>query len=158
MDCPCRPSICRRAQRYRTQPCGPPLASFSVAISSPQPRCDKAFEHLAAQDMPALAMIKIQMRGAMMRPEFRKILLDQRGAAVILWSCFVISIPVYIVIARNVLGNPNIGSNRSVAEAARLVLWFLTVIDLGYYVYWRKRNLAAAAILRDARSTKLFRA
>jgi hypothetical protein len=118
----------------------------------------QGFKHPAAQDMPALAMIKIQMRGAMMRPEFRKILLDQRGAAVILWSCFVISIPVYIVIARNVLGNPNIGSNRSVAEAARLVLWFLTVIDLGYYVYWRKRNLAAAAILRDARSTKLFRA
>lgn len=94
----------------------------------------------------------------MMRPEFRKILLDQRGAAVILWSCFVISIPVYSVIARNVLANPNIGINRSVAEVARLVLWFLTVTDLAYYVYWRRRNLSAAAILRDARSTKLFRA
>ena len=42
----------------------------------------------------------------MIRPEFRKILLDQRGAAVILWSFFVISVPIYIVIARNVLGNP----------------------------------------------------
>ena len=31
----------------------------------------------------------------MIRPEFRKILLDQRGAAVILWSAFVISIPIY---------------------------------------------------------------
>ena len=38
-----------------------------------------------------------------MRPEFRSILLDQRGAAVILWSCFVVSIPIYIVIARRVL-------------------------------------------------------
>jgi len=94
----------------------------------------------------------------MIRPEFRKILLDQRGAAVILWSCFVISIPIYIVIARNVLGNPNLGSNRSFAESARIVLWLLTVVDLGYYVYWRKRKLATAAILRDARSTKLFRA
>jgi hypothetical protein len=96
--------------------------------------------------------------GAMIRPEFRKILLDQRGAAVILWSCFVISIPIYIVIARNVLGNPNIGSHRSFAETARIVLWLLAVIDMGYYVYWRKRKLSNAAILREARSTKLLRA
>ena len=94
----------------------------------------------------------------MIRPEFRKILLDQRGAAVILWSCFVISIPIYVVIARKVLENPNIGSNASFAETARIVLWLLAVVDLGYYVYWRRRNVATAAILRDARSTKLFRA
>src|SRR5580765_8529236 len=94
----------------------------------------------------------------MIRPEFRKILLDQRGAAVILWSAFVISIPMYLVIARNVLGNPNIGSNRSLAETARVVLWLLTVVDLGYYAYWRKRNLSSEAILRAARATKLFRA
>ena len=55
----------------------------------------------------------------MIRPEFRKILLDQRGAAVILWSFFVISIPVYVVIARNILGNPNLGSNRAIAEPAQ---------------------------------------
>src|SRR6478735_3209513 len=94
----------------------------------------------------------------MIRPEFRKILLDQRGAAVILWSAFVISIPIYLVIARNVLGNPKIGSNRSLAETARVVLWLLTVVDLGYYAYWRKQNLSSEAILRAARATKLFRA
>ena len=94
----------------------------------------------------------------MIRPDFRKILLDQRGAAVILWSAFVISIPIYLVIARNVLGNPNIGSNRPLAETARVVLWLLTVVDLGYYAYWRKRNLSSEAILRAARATKLFRA
>ena len=42
----------------------------------------------------------------MIRPEFRKILMDQRGAAVILWSFFMISIVIYIVIAQNVLANP----------------------------------------------------
>ncbi len=81
----------------------------------------------------------------MIRPEFRKILLDQRGAAVILWSAFVISIPIYLVIARNVLGNPNIGSNRALAETARVVLWLLTIVDLGYYAYWRKQNLSSEA-------------
>ncbi|MGE5220565.1 MAG: hypothetical protein ACM3SP_26460 [Chloroflexota bacterium] len=94
----------------------------------------------------------------MIRPEFRKILLDQRGAAVILWSCFVISIPIYAVIAREVLQNPNFGASRAFAEPARIVLWLLTLVDLGYYFYWRKRNLTADAILRHARSTKLFRA
>ncbi len=94
----------------------------------------------------------------MIRPEFRKILLDQRGAAVILWSCFVISIPIYLVIARKLLGNPSIGINRSIAGPARMVLWLLTLIDLGYYAYWRRRNFFSEAILRDARATKLLRA
>jgi hypothetical protein len=31
-------------------------------------------------------------------------------------------------------------------------------VDLGYYAYWRKKRLSSEAILRDARSTKLFRA
>ena len=94
----------------------------------------------------------------MIRPEFRKILLDQRGAAVILWSFFFISIPIYLVIARYVLANPNVGSNRAIAEPARIIFWVLTLVDLGYYLYWRNRNLSADAIRRDARKTKLFRA
>ena len=94
----------------------------------------------------------------MIQPEYRKILLDQRGAAVILWSFFVISIPIYIVIVRNVLSDQNLGSDRPFAEIARIIVWLLTIVDLGYYVYWRHRNLSPESMLRDARSTKLFRA
>ncbi|MGH7886719.1 MAG: hypothetical protein ACREPG_02560 [Candidatus Binatia bacterium] len=94
----------------------------------------------------------------MIRPEFRKILLDQRGAAVILWSFFFISVPIYLIIARHLLGNPNLGTNPSIAEPARIVFWLLTLVDFGYYFYWRDRNLSAAAIKREARKTKLFRA
>jgi hypothetical protein len=94
----------------------------------------------------------------MIRPEFRKILLDQRGAAVILWSFFVISIPIYIVIARHVLENPNIGANQRLADTARIVVWLLTVVDLAYYAYWRKRHMSPESIVRNARSSKLFRA
>jgi hypothetical protein len=94
----------------------------------------------------------------MIRPEFRKILMDQRGAAVILWSFFVISIPVYIVIARTILGNPNLGSNPAIAEPARILFWLLTLVDLGYYAYWKKRRMSVQAMLQSARATKLFRA
>jgi hypothetical protein len=94
----------------------------------------------------------------MIRPEFRKILLDQRGAAVILWSCFVISIPIYLVISRSVLSNPNVGTNRAIADPARIIFWFLSFVDLGYYAYWKKRNLNAEAILRESKTSKLFRA
>ena len=94
----------------------------------------------------------------MIRPAFKKLLLDQRGAAVILWSCFVISIPIYLVISRSVLANSNIGTNPAIADPGRLVLWLLTLVDLGYYVYWRRRHLVPEAIVRDARATKLFRA
>jgi len=94
----------------------------------------------------------------MIRDEFRKTLLDQRGAAVILWSGFFISVPIYIFIARHLLTNPKLGANVSVAEPARLVLWLLAIVDLGYYGYWRKRNFSAAAMMRAARGTKLLRA
>jgi hypothetical protein len=77
---------------------------------------------------------------------------------VILWSFFVISIPVYVVIARNILGNPNVGSNRAIAEPARIIFWLLTLVDLGYYAYWKKRNMSMPAILQSAKAAKLFRA
>ena len=93
-----------------------------------------------------------------MRPEFRKVLLDQRGAAVILWSCFFISVPIYLIISRSLLANPNIGTNRAIAEPARIIFWLLALVDLGYYVYWKKRYLAAKVILRESKTSKLFRA
>jgi hypothetical protein len=93
-----------------------------------------------------------------MRPEFRKILLDQRGAALILWCFFFVSIPIYLLVARHLLRNPDLGTNPSIAEPARVVFWILALIDIGYYFYWRERNMSSAAIQREARKTKLFRA
>lgn len=94
----------------------------------------------------------------MIRPEFRKILSDQRGAAVILWSCFTIAIGIYIVIARNVLANPKFAGGFSQAQGVRIALWLLALVDFGYYVYWKKRYLASEAVLAEAKSAKLLRA
>ncbi|HXV83166.1 MAG TPA: hypothetical protein VEG60_25170 [Candidatus Binatia bacterium] len=94
----------------------------------------------------------------MIRPDFKKLLMDQRGAAVILWSFFIISIVLYIVIAQNVLANPKYAKGLSFAETARIVLWFLVLIDLGYYIFWKRRYLTPAAILDKSQKTKLFRA
>ena len=94
----------------------------------------------------------------MIRPEFRQLLMDQRGAAVILWSCFMISIVIYIVIAKNVLANPKYAAGLSFAGTARIILWILVLVDLGYFVWWKKRYLAPEAILNDAKQVKLLRA
>ena len=94
----------------------------------------------------------------MIRPEFRQLLMDQRGAAVILWSFFMISIVVYIVIAQNVLANPKYAQGLSFAETARVVLWILVLVDLGYYIFWKRRYLTPQAILDKSQKTKLFRA
>jgi hypothetical protein len=99
-----------------------------------------------------------QRGGAMIRPEFRKILCDQRGAAVILWSCFMIAIVIYIVIARNVLATPRFARGFSQAESVRIGLWVLALVDFGYYVYWKKRYVSSEAILGEAKSTKVLRA
>jgi hypothetical protein len=93
----------------------------------------------------------------MIRPEFKTILLDQRGAAVIIWSFFVIFIALYVFISRHLLANPDFGHGFSYAAAARGVFWLLTVVDIGYYVYW-KRHLAPEAVLREAKTSKRLRA
>jgi hypothetical protein len=94
----------------------------------------------------------------MIRPEFRQLLLDQRGAAVILWSVFSIFVVVYIVIADNVLANPKYARGLWFAETARIILWALAAIDLGYYIYWKKHNFTPAAIAAGSTKTKLLRA
>jgi hypothetical protein len=94
----------------------------------------------------------------MIRPEFRETLMEQRGAAVILWSAFTIFIVIYIVIAQNVLANPKYARGLSFAETARIVLWILTIVDLGYYVYWKKRYFTPAAIAAGSSKTRMLRA
>ena len=94
----------------------------------------------------------------MIRPEYRELLTDQRGAAVILWSCFTIAIVLYVVIARNVLATPRFAHGFSQAESVRIGLWILALVDFGYYVYWKIRYLSSTAVLADAKSTKLLRA
>src|SRR5512142_964317 len=94
----------------------------------------------------------------MIRPEFRKLLSDQRGAAVILWSCFMIAIVLYIVIARNVLANPRFAAGFSRAQSVRVALWILAIVDLGYYAYWKKRYVTAEAMVAESQTTKLLRA
>src|ERR1043166_1566123 len=90
------------------------------------------------------------------RPEFRQLLMEQRGAAVIIWSCFMISIVIYIVIARNILANPRYGSGLSFAESGRIVLWVLVFIDVGYLIWWKARYLRPAALLDKAKQSKLL--
>jgi len=94
----------------------------------------------------------------MIRPEFRKLLMDQRGAAVILWSFFTMFIAIYIFIAHHVLANPKYGQGVSFAETARIILWVLVLVDLGYYFYWKQHYLAPGAILHNSQKTKLLRA
>jgi hypothetical protein len=94
----------------------------------------------------------------MIRPDFKKLLMDQRGAAIILWSFFMISIPIYIWIAQSVLANPKYAQGLSFAQTARGVLWFLVLIDLGYFIFWKRRYLTPEALLDKSQKTNLFRA
>ena len=94
----------------------------------------------------------------MIRPEFYKTLTEQRGAAVILWCLFFLFVPLYLLIARYLLASPSFGRGGSAADVIKIVLWALTVVDLSYYFHWKRSKLSFDAILRDADSTKLFRA
>jgi len=94
----------------------------------------------------------------MLRPEVKTLLMDQRGAAVILWSCFTIAVVIYLVISRNVLADPKYAAGLWFAANARIALWFLVVLDLVYLVWWKRRYLTHAALLDRAKQTKMLRA
>ena len=94
----------------------------------------------------------------MIRPEFRKELSDQRGVAVILWSCFTIAIALYLVIVPNVLANPKYAAGLSFGDSARIVLWILVVVDMGYLIWWKRRHLKREAILNGVNPAKILRA
>ena len=68
------------------------------------------------------------------------------------------SVAVYLVIARNVLSNPKFAAGLSFAEIARVLLWGLAVVDLGYFAWWKKHYLTRAALLDRTKQAKLFSA
>jgi len=94
----------------------------------------------------------------MLRPDFRKSLLSQQGALIILWSFFVVSIFIYIAITHTVLGNSSTPGESSFLQAARWVFWLLALVDLGYLAWWKKRFLTRQMILADPKKTKVLRA
>jgi hypothetical protein len=94
----------------------------------------------------------------MIRPDFKKVLLDQQGAAVILWAFFTISIALYIVIGRWVVQDGDGIGSASLAGTLRALLWALVLIDLGYLVWWKKHNLSRQALLAKPSKAKILRA
>ncbi|HZD41257.1 MAG TPA: hypothetical protein VE131_11080 [Terriglobales bacterium] len=93
----------------------------------------------------------------MIRAEFKKSLLDQHGASVILWCFFFASIFIYIVIAQLVVGGRGFPINQRVALSARVILWLLVFVDFGYLVWWKKRYLSRETMLEASSKTKVFR-
>jgi hypothetical protein len=94
----------------------------------------------------------------MIRADFKQILLDQQGAAVILWSFFTISTALYIIIAQLVVREGGFLEGSSVAHIVRAGLWVLVLVDLGYLVWWKKRNLTREALTDRSNKTKILRA
>jgi hypothetical protein len=90
----------------------------------------------------------------MIRPEFRKALEGQQQILVLLWTLFFCGIFVYLWLTEFVLRKSGFSAGSSLAETARIVLWLLAVIDLGTFVWWRKRFLTREAILRGSKKYK----
>jgi hypothetical protein len=51
-----------------------------------------------------------------------------------------------------------VAGGTSFTDTLRILVWLLTLVDLGYYFYWKKQNLTSRSIVASAKSTKLFRA
>jgi len=96
--------------------------------------------------------------GNIIRPQFRNELVNQHRPVVVIWTAFMIAIFLYLLIAQLILGNPKFSGAYSFSETARKILWLLTFVDVGYFVWWKKRFLTREAILGEARKFKLLQA
>ena len=94
----------------------------------------------------------------MIRPEFRKALDGQQQILVVLWVVFVWAIFLYLWIASFILANTGFSAGYSFSGTARVILWLLALLDLGYLVWWKKRFLTKAAILGGSKKFKLLQA
>jgi hypothetical protein len=65
---------------------------------------------------------------------------------------------IYIVIAKYILANPRYGSGLSFAQTARIFLWILVFVDIGYLIWWKARYLTPAALLDKNKQSKLLHA
>ncbi len=94
----------------------------------------------------------------MIRPEFRKALDSQQKVLVVLWVVFIWAIFVYLWIANFILAKSGFSAGSSFSGSARIVLWLLAFLDLGYLVWWKKRFLTKEAILGGSKKFKLLQA
>jgi len=91
-----------------------------------------------------------------MRPEYREALESQHKILVVLWSVFLAGIFLYLWISKTFLAQWQLAASGAFAQAARLVLWLLTLFDLATLVWWKKRFLAEEAILGGAKQYKIL--
>lgn len=94
----------------------------------------------------------------MIRPEFKSTLLEQRGAAVILWSLFMAAVGVYLFVARHFFGASEHAASSSFTATVRAVIWLLAAVDLGYLISWKRRYMTREALLACDKQAKLLRA
>jgi hypothetical protein len=92
----------------------------------------------------------------MVRPDYREALESQHKILVVLWWVFVAGIFLYLWISKTFLAQWQLASSASFAQAARLVLWLLTLFDLATLVWWKKRFLTKEAILGGAKQYKIL--
>lgn len=92
-----------------------------------------------------------------LRPEFKKTLLDQQGAAVVLWAFFIVAILLYLWIARLILASSIFPAKFPFSDAARILLWLLVLVDLGYLFWWKKRYLIRDGIFGESKKVKRLR-
>ena len=92
----------------------------------------------------------------MIRPEYRDALASQHTILIVLWWIFVGGLFLYLWISKTFLEHWQLAASASFAQAARLVLWLLTLFDLGTLVWWKKRFLNKQAILGGAKQYKIL--
>lgn len=103
-------------------------------------------------------MLKVTPEPGMIRPDFKTVLLDQRGATVILWSFFTAFLAVYIWIARAAVQDGAFLIHGAAARVARAALWLLVIVDLGYLSWWKKSKLSRKALIDGSGAARMLRA
>jgi hypothetical protein len=92
------------------------------------------------------------------RPEYRQALEMQHKVLVSLWAFFLTGILLYLWIAETFLAARQLTIGPAFAQATRLFLWCLTLVDIATLFWWKRRFLTPEAIVNGAKRYKLLQA
>lgn len=90
----------------------------------------------------------------MIRPEFRKQLVDQQKVLLLVWAGFIGATALYLWIPQWLVEQSQPLGNYPLAGTIRHLLWLFALLEVGFLFWWNKSFLSKEAILRKYRKTK----
>lgn len=92
----------------------------------------------------------------MISPEVKRALDNQQTVLVVIWTAFIVSLIVYLLIPEAVFPRMAPAAGDPFSDPIRSALWAVSLAAMGFYAWWRRRYLTKEALLEGARTAPVI--